>query len=181
MVPEEVLELWVGVLREVADSRLMLLKPGKAGSERVKEFLAKHGIDGERVSCVSARPRKEYLALYREIDIVLDTIPYNGHTMSLDALWMGVPVVSLVGKTVVGRAGLSQLTNLWLTELVAHDESEFVRTAVGLAGDVPRLGRLRGELRGKIERSPLMDAERFARDMEAAYRGMWRKWCRGGD
>jgi predicted O-linked N-acetylglucosamine transferase (SPINDLY family) len=178
-VNEQVLELWAGVLREVADSRLILLTPGRAGGERVKDFMAKHGVAGERVSCVSARPRKEYLALYREIDIVLDTVPYNGHTTSLDALWMGVPVVSLVGETVVGRAGVSQLTNLELSDLVARDEQEFVRMAVRLASDVARLGRLRGELRGRMERSPLRDAERFARDMEAAYRWMWGEWCRG--
>jgi predicted O-linked N-acetylglucosamine transferase (SPINDLY family) len=93
-----------------------------------------------------------------------------------------VPVVTLVGQTVVGRAGLSQLTNLGLGELAGRSESEFVRIAVDLANDLPRLVRLRGTLREQMRRSALMDGARFARGVEAAYRQMWRDWCaNGGD
>jgi predicted O-linked N-acetylglucosamine transferase (SPINDLY family) len=93
---------------------------------------------------------------------------------------MGVPVVTLVGRTVVGRAGLSQLTNLGLSELVGRTEGDFVRIAVDLAGDLPRLAQLRAGLRDRMRRSPLMDAARFARGVEAAYREMWRRWCETG-
>jgi predicted O-linked N-acetylglucosamine transferase (SPINDLY family) len=117
--------------------------------------------------------------LYHRLDIVLDTFPYNGHTTSLDALWMGVPVVSLAGRTPVSRAGLSQLTNLGLPELVAHSEDDYVRIAVELAGDLPRLGQLRSTLRERMENSVLTDAPRFARNVEAAYRKMWQAWCTG--
>jgi predicted O-linked N-acetylglucosamine transferase (SPINDLY family) len=89
---------------------------------------------------------------------------------------MGVPVISLVGNTVVGRAGLSQLINLGLAELAARSREEFVRVAVSLANDLPRLDVLRTSLRGRMSQSPLMDAAGFARAIEDAYRAMWKKW-----
>jgi predicted O-linked N-acetylglucosamine transferase (SPINDLY family) len=115
--------------------------------------------------------------LYQRLDIALDTFPYNGHTSSLEALWMGVPVVSLVGETPVSRAGLSQLSNLGLPELVAHSESEYVHIAECLASDLSRLAELRSTLRDRMRGSVLMDAPRFARQIEKAYREMWRAWC----
>jgi predicted O-linked N-acetylglucosamine transferase (SPINDLY family) len=90
---------------------------------------------------------------------------------------MGVPVVTLVGGTVVGRAGYCQARNLGLPELIARNPDEYVRIAVGLAGDLEKLGALRASLRQHIERSPLMDAPRFARNLEGAYRSIWRTWC----
>ena len=90
---------------------------------------------------------------------------------------MGVPVVTLVGQTVVGRAGLCQLMNLGLPELIATDPEQFVRIAGELAHDLPRLGELRATLRARMQASPLMDAPRFARNVEAAYGEMWRRWC----
>ena len=93
---------------------------------------------------------------------------------------MGVPVVSLAGVTPVSRAGLSQLTNLGLPELVAHSEAEYVSIAEGLAGDLPRLANLRSNLRERMKKSVLMDAPRFTRQVEQAYREMWRAWLLGG-
>ncbi|HMD53212.1 MAG TPA: hypothetical protein VKJ65_01520 [Phycisphaerae bacterium] len=90
---------------------------------------------------------------------------------------MGVPVVSLSGQTAVGRAGKSILTNVGLPELVAKMPEEYVDIAIKLAGDLSRLAELRNTLRQRMENSPLMDAKRFARNVEAAYREMWRKWC----
>jgi predicted O-linked N-acetylglucosamine transferase (SPINDLY family) len=90
---------------------------------------------------------------------------------------MGVPVVTMVGKTAVGRAGLSLLTSLGLPEWIADGPQQFVRIAVELAGDLPRLGKLRATLRERMQNSPLMDAPRFARNVEAAYRMMWQRWC----
>jgi protein O-GlcNAc transferase len=143
--------------------------------ERLLQRLAAHGIDGGRVHFSPFRPRAQYLASYHDIDFGLDTLPYNGHTTSLDACWMGVPTISRVGDTCVGRAGLSQLVQLGLAQLAADSDAGFVAAAVALAHDLPRLAQLRGELRGRLERSPLMDAARFARHVEAQYRGVWRR------
>jgi predicted O-linked N-acetylglucosamine transferase (SPINDLY family) len=119
-----------------------------------------------------------YLATYHRIDIGLDPLPAHGHTTSLDAFWMGVPVVTKVGSTVLGRAGLCLAENLGLRELVAYKPDEFVAIGVELARDLPRLAELRRELRGKMQRSPLMDGPRFARNLEAAYRFAWTEWCK---
>jgi predicted O-linked N-acetylglucosamine transferase (SPINDLY family) len=145
--------------------------------QRFLDFLQREGIHPDRIELVTHRARMQYLALYHRIDVGLDTLPYNGHTTSLDSLWMGVPVVTLVGLTVVGRAGLSQLTNLGLPDLVAHTPEQYVQIAAELAGDLPRLSELRRTLRPRMQASPLMDAPRFARNIEMAYRQMWRNWC----
>jgi protein O-GlcNAc transferase len=121
-VSEAALRLWARVLGEVADSRIVISTPAGGQRQRTLEVLERDGVERRRVEFVEYRPRREYLELYHRLDIVLDTFPYNGHTTSLDALWMGVPVVSLVGRTAVSRAGLSQLTNLGLPELVAHSK-----------------------------------------------------------
>jgi len=143
----------------------------------VRNLFAGQGVERERVSFVAPQPRRQYLALYQRIDIALDPFPYNGHTTSLDALWMGVPVVSLVGATAVGRAGLSILTNAGLPELAAADQDSYVQTAVELAGDLPRLAELRATLRTRLQASPLTDAAQFTRSVAAAYRDAWRGWC----
>jgi len=172
------LELWSQVLSAVPGSRLILLCP--QGSHR-QAVLEKLKVQADRVEFVEFAPRDQYLKRYHRIDIGLDTFPYNGHTTSLDSLWMGVPVVSMVGQRAVSRAGWSQSKNLGLAEeLVGQRPQDFVSLAVGLAGDLPRLSQMRGELRQRMEKSPLMDAERFTRNMESAYRAMWRQWCGGG-
>jgi len=158
----------------------VLLAPSGPGRRRIAAAFAARGIADERVDFVDRQARLPYLATYRTIDICLDTFPYNGHTTSLDALWMGVPVVTLVGETVVGRAGLDISMALNLPELVARSKDEYVTIASNLAGDVERLAALRASLRDRIERSSLMDAPRFARNLEAAYRQVWRRWCTGG-
>jgi len=175
-VNEPVLKLWARVLGTVKDSRLLIWSPAGSHRERALEVLAREGVDTRRVEFVEFRPRREYLKLYHRLDIVLDSFPYNGHTTSLDALWMGVPVVSLAGDTPVSRAGLSQLTNLGLPELAARSETEYVDIAKGLAKDLPRLAELRSTLRDRMRASVLMDAPRFARQVEQAYREMWKAW-----
>jgi len=176
-INEEILALWAQVLRQVAGSRLALLtKPG-AHRQRTAEFLSRQGVAPGRLEFLDHRARRDYLEMYHRIDLGLDSFPYNGHTTSLDSFWMGVPVVTLVGPTAVSRAGWCQLSNLGLPELAGQTPEEFVRIAVALARDLPRLAELRSTLRHRMERSPLMDAPRFARHIEAAYRQMWRAWC----
>jgi predicted O-linked N-acetylglucosamine transferase (SPINDLY family) len=173
-VNDRVLRLWSNVLRAVPESRLILLAPRGNARRRVLDRL-----DFSRVEFVDRQDRAAYLKTCDRIDIGLDTFPYNGHATSLDCLWMGVPVVTLIGRTVVGRAGLSQLTNLGLTELIAQTPEQYVQIAVELAKDLPRLAEMRRTLRARMQASPLMDAPGFARDIEAAYRQMWRNWVDG--
>jgi len=176
-VNDGVISLWAKVLKAVADSRLILMAPPGGARQAVLDRFGREDVAPDRIEFLAKQPRADYLRTYHRIDIALDTFPYNGHTTSLDALWMGVPVVTLVGKTVVGRAGLSQLTNLRLAELIARVPEEYVQIAAELAGDVRRLAELRSGLRLRMQTSPLMDAGRFARHVEAAYRSMWRSWC----
>jgi predicted O-linked N-acetylglucosamine transferase (SPINDLY family) len=176
-INEPLLRLWARVLKAVDRSRLMLLCPEGDHRQGLLSVMHREGVDPDRIEMLMHRPRVQYLEYYNRIDVGLDSFPYNGHSTSLDSFWMGVPVVTLVGKTVVGRAGLSQLTNLGLTELIAQTPDEYVRLASELAGDLPRLAELRRTLRARMEASPLMDSVGFTRDIEAAYRQMWRIWC----
>ena len=177
-VNPKTIALWARVMRQVADSRMLLLAPPGQSRQRVLENFAAWGVGLERLIFTSRQRRLDYLRTYHLIDICLDTLPYNGHTTSLDALWMGAPVVSRAGSTVAGRAGFSQMSNLGLRELVTHSDDEFVNIAVKLAADFPRLEGLRRTLRQRMRQSPLMDAARFARNIESAYREAWRAWCR---
>jgi protein O-GlcNAc transferase len=177
---DHTLAMWSAVLREVPDARLLLMAPAGSADRSLAQRITQQGIDFERVSFTPFQPRADYLRTYHQIDLGLDTFPYNGHTTSLDSLWMGVPVVTRVGETAVGRGGLSQLFNLGLTELAGHSDEAFVRIAVELAHDWPRLAALRGSLRLRMEQSPLMDGARFAMHMEAVYRQAREAWCRNG-
>jgi protein O-GlcNAc transferase len=170
---EHTLRMWAPVLAAVENSRLVLMAAAGHARERIEARASACGIDPARIEFVEFRPRAAYLETYHQIDLALDTFPYNGHTTSLDALWMGVPVVTRVGISPASRAGLSQLGNLGLTELVGQTDDEFVRRATGLARDLPRLARMRTGLRARMQVSPLMDGARFARHIEQAYRQMW--------
>jgi protein O-GlcNAc transferase len=176
---DRTLQLWGGVMRAIPDARLLLMAPPGRHRQRLLARLGAQDIAARRVDFLGFRPRADYLNSYHDIDLGLDSFPYNGHTTSLDALWMGVPIVSRVGKTSVGRGGLSQLFHLDLLELAAETDAAFVEKAVALGTDLPRLAALRRELRGRLERSPLMDAERFARNIEAAYAQAWTSHCNG--
>jgi predicted O-linked N-acetylglucosamine transferase (SPINDLY family) len=111
------------------------------------------------------------------VDVSLDTFPYNGHTAGLDSLWMGVPIVTMLGRTVAGRAGYSHLRSLGLHDLAGRDAKDYVKIAVSLARDLPRLSELRDTLRKRMLDSPLTDTNGFVRGIEGAYRQMWRRWC----
>ncbi|MGO8858624.1 MAG: tetratricopeptide repeat protein [Steroidobacteraceae bacterium] len=174
---DETLRLWGRVMQAIPDSRLLLLAPPGRHALRVSQRLAAHGIAEERVDFVPYRTRALYLRSYHDIDLGLDTVPYNGHTTSLDSLWMGVPTITRVGQTCVGRGGLSQLFQLGLCELAAATDEAFVGAAVAQSRDIPRLAELRQHLRSRLEHSPLMDAARFTRHMEAVYRAMWSDYC----
>jgi protein O-GlcNAc transferase len=170
---------WCEILCQVPDSRLLVHAAEGRHRDRARELLRSSGIDPNRLEFVGFHPLADYFRQYQQIDIALDPFPYTGGTTTCDALWMGVPVLSLAGQTAVSRGGLSILSNVGHPELVAHDAAEYVRIATSLANDLPRLTDLRCSLRARMRQSPLMDAPQFARDVEAAYRHVWRQWCAG--
>ena len=174
---EPALAVWANLLKALPSSRLLLHARAGGQRDRVRQLLVGQGVEAERLEFVDRLPRPEYFATYQRIDVALDPFPYSGGTTTCDALWMGVPVVSLAGRTAVGRGGVSILSNVGMPELVARDVEQYIRIAVELAGDLARLAELRAGLRERMQKSPLMDAPRFARNVEAAYRAMWRQWC----
>jgi predicted O-linked N-acetylglucosamine transferase (SPINDLY family) len=177
-INDAVLQLHAQVLKEVPRSRLVMRAPTESTRRRTIERLASLGIEASRVDLIGTLASREiYFQQYQRVDIGLDPFPYNGHATSLDSFWMGVPVVTPIGPTAVGRAGWSQLCNLKLRELAATSPNQFIEIAVGLANDLPRLTELRETLRDRMRRSPLMDCPRFTKNVEAAYRKIWQDYC----
>jgi len=176
-----ILARWAAILHAVPDSSLLLkAKPlvELPVQDRYRSIFARLGIGPERLDLRAATLSPvDHLALYGEIDIALDPEPYNGTTTSCEALWMGVPVITLAGTRHASRVGASLLTDLHLTELIAADADAYVGLAAALALDIDRLEELRAGMRARMRASSLMDAERFARSMEAAYRRIWRRHC----
>lgn len=169
-----VMKLWARVLEAVPGSRLMaLVKGGAEQDPAVRRHFADGGIPLSRLVLVGRRPRRQYLELYHQVDVALDTFPFNGHTTTLEALWMGLPTVTLAGVTHCQRAGLSVLSAVGLAEgLVATTPEQYVELAVRLASDLPKLAEMRSGLRERMRRSPLCDGPRVARALEGAYRAM---------
>ena len=176
-----VASLWASVLKAVPGSRLIMKFKTLSDPEvrqTVIDAFAANGVSSDRLSLHGFLPSfADHFALYNRIDIGLDTTPYNGTTTTCEALWMGVPVLALAGRTHVARVGVSILTGLGLSELVAQSREDYVQMAAALARDCRRLDALRKGLRPRMQASPLMDGPGFARRVESAYRAMWRRWC----
>jgi predicted O-linked N-acetylglucosamine transferase (SPINDLY family) len=171
------MEAWSRLLEALPSAQLLLHAHPGGHRDRAREFLARRGVAPERLRFMDMMPTEEYFRLYQQVDVALDPFPYGGGTTTCDALWMGVPVVSLAGRTAVGRGGISILSNVGLPELVAQDIDHYVKIGIDLASDLTRLSGLRAALRAQVETSPLMDAPRFARGVEAVYRTLWQRWC----
>jgi predicted O-linked N-acetylglucosamine transferase (SPINDLY family) len=181
-VNDRMLRVWARILESVPGSRLLLKSAGFLSMDarkRTREALISGtNISEERLDIRGPEDSHQtHLELYREMDIALDTFPYHGTTTTCEALWMGVPVVTLAGQSHVSRVGVSLLTNIGLPELVAESEDEYVRIAVELARDVEQLVNYRSNLRDKMLGSQLLDAPSFAREIEGAFRQMWTSWC----
>jgi predicted O-linked N-acetylglucosamine transferase (SPINDLY family) len=174
-VSEEVLIVWSRVLAAVPGSRLLIRGGvGHCAEKRARDVLSNHGIAPEWLDFAGRTTTPfAYLELYRAVDIALDPFPYNGVTTTCDALWMGVPVVSLAGRMSVSRQGVRFLRSVGLDELLAETPEDYVRIAAELAGDQARLADLRAGLRERMSYSPLMDAHRLTRHLESAYVGIW--------
>ncbi|MGD0464615.1 MAG: tetratricopeptide repeat protein [Tepidisphaeraceae bacterium] len=171
------LHLWAQIMRQVHDSRLLVLSISENQRRQIRQLFSESGVAPARLEFVASSPRPQYLRHYDRIDIGLDPLPYNGITTTCDALWMGVPVVSLTGSTAAGRAGASVLIAAGLSEWVARTPQQFVELATELAQDIPRLKILRANLRRQITQSPLMDARKFTEQVEKVYREVWIQWC----
>jgi len=179
-----ILDLWAALLRSVRGSRLVLKGHSLSDSSvcgAIRERFAE--VDGyrDRVALLPLeRSTKKHLDCYAEIDIALDTFPYNGTTTTCEALWMGVPVVTLAGSSHRSRVGASIMSGVGLQELVASNAEQYVHIAASLAENHSYLSDLRANLRGRMRASRLMDAVSFTENLEAAYRLMWTTACASG-
>jgi len=176
-VTPDTLKTWSAILRSVPGSRLVIHCKEGAHRRTVLDLLARENIEEQRLSFLGFLPIEKYFAAYHQLDIALDSFPYAGGTTTCDALWMGVPVVTLAGQTGVARGGLSILSNIGLPDLIATTLDQYIQIATTLAADLPRLSALRASLRPRMQTSPLMNAPQFARDVESIYRRLWQTWC----
>lgn len=179
-VTDEMLALWCQIL-DTVDGSTLIVKAETLGDPKTRgdvcERINDLGGDASRITLMGREPRTDkHLEMYNRVDIGLDTFPYHGTTTTCEALWMGVPVITMVGKAHVSRVGGTILTHAGLPELIANDPDEYVQIAADLAGDVDRLREIKANLRSRLQASPLMDAVSFTRNLEAAYRTMWQNW-----
>jgi protein O-GlcNAc transferase len=174
-----IMEVWAKVLANNAGSSLLILLPSSECVRPVWKTFANAGIDTDRIEVLGRVDRAGYLRMFNRVDVSLDPYPYHGTVTTCESLWMGVPVVSLAGRTHVSRVGVSLLSNAGLGELVAESPERYVRIATELAQDADRLSQMRLTMREKMRQSPLMDAKRYAGDIGNAFRQMWRAWCAG--
>ena len=178
-------DAWATLLSRLPQARLLLkgnrlLTPALARCSW--PALGERGVAAERVELVAWLPgAAAHLAAYHRVDIALDPFPYNGTTTTCEALWMGVPVVTLRGDRHAGRVGASLLSQIGLTDWIANSVEEYVTIALALAGNQGHLHELRLSLRSRMAASSLCDGRAFARKMEAAFRTMWQVWCEDPD
>jgi len=175
-----VLAHWAEVLNAITASKLLLktkVLADESIQEALKEQFARLGVAPERLILETSSPAPAYLKSYYQVDIGLDPYPYNGGTTTCEALWMGIPVVTLVGETHASRMGLSILSTIGLTELIAYTPEEYVDICVKLANDTDYLQKLRAGMRERMQASPLMDGAGLTHQLEKEYRKMWEKWC----
>jgi len=170
--------LWSRVMSAVPGSKMMLLTTHcKQTNERLLAGFAAGGISADRVQLVQRSGPEAYFRRYNSIDIALDPVPFNGHTTTCDAAWMGCPTVTLSGQIYAHRYGGSVLRNLDLADLVTESEEAYIAAAVCLANDRNRLSQIRSTLRFTMQKSLITDGPRFTQNLETAYRQMWITWC----
>jgi predicted O-linked N-acetylglucosamine transferase (SPINDLY family) len=179
-VTPSMVAVWSRILGELPESRLVLfaIPPGRA-ENRLRTLFHAQGITEDRIEFRARMSHEAFLLAHREVDIALDTFPYHGTTTTCFSLWMGVPVISLVGSTHVSRVGLTILSSIGLPDLAAQTAEQYVHTAVALARKPEELRALRNGMRERMLASPLTDGRACAKALEEAYRGMWQRWCAG--
>jgi len=184
-VNEKVIKVWSRILWQVPGSSLLLKSKSLADEStkcRYMDLFIKNGVTSDQIKMLPKTSSiSEHLDLYNRVDIGLDPFPYNGTTTTCEALWMGVPVVTLRGDRHSARVGAGILTRVGLEELITMNEEEYVNRAVGLAGVSDRLKKLRAGMRQRMIASTLCDSKAFARAVEGVYRGIWKSRCEKND
>lgn len=176
-ITPETIALWCRILAAVPSSQIMLGNiDGEDMRRRFIDAFTAGGIGVERLLFQPRLPMHDYLGLHHQIDLALDSFPYNGGTTTFHSLWMGVPVVSLAGERTISRCGVAVLHQAGLPELVVNTEDEYVKRAVELAGDLPQLSQLRKNLRKRLEESSVADPASLTRALEEAFQNMWHQW-----
>jgi predicted O-linked N-acetylglucosamine transferase (SPINDLY family) len=175
-----VIDLWSQVLIAVPESRLILYVPPGSRRQWLLDRFTQLGVDSNRLELLPMRPWRQYIETFHRIDIALDTFPFGGGVSACDALWMGVPVVTLIGTTAVGRICYSTLCNLGRSEWAAQTPAQYLAVAAALAADLPKLSEIRASLRSAMESSPIMDAASIARDLEDLLTRMFLNMLAGG-
>jgi predicted O-linked N-acetylglucosamine transferase (SPINDLY family) len=183
-VNKEVVGVWSEILHRVPQGRLVLKSkalsdPGTR--EYYRGLFLERKLEPDRVDLLGSSPYAEYLASYGQIDVALDPFPFSGCMTTCEALWMGVPVVTLGGATFASRMGVSLLSNSEMADCIAASPQEYVELATRLGQDFDQLSRLRAALRERVRASALCDATALARGLEQAYRTVWRQWCEQPD
>jgi predicted O-linked N-acetylglucosamine transferase (SPINDLY family) len=170
--------LWARILQHLPGARLRVLAVSGVAAERhIRRLFAECRINERQLEILPRLGFDDYLAAYGDVDIALDTFPYHGATTTCFALWMGLPVVALEGSTHASRADVSMLCNAGLQQLVAASADAYVDIAVRLAGNPVELAELRMNLRTMLSGAPNTDGAACARNIEEAFRTMWRTWC----
>ena len=165
-------------MASVPGSRLVLHIKETRARLGLLEFFAERGVSSDRISLIGYQNGPDYMATYGQIDIALDTSPFAGGTTSFDALWMGVPLVTLAGERSSSRGGASILTSLGRPEWIARSPQEYIAIAQRLAADPQALATIRSGLRAELQASPLMDNAGFTRELEDLYRQAWEQGSR---
>ncbi len=179
-INDAVVALWARLINGVAGSQLlMVVEHGDLPDIRrvVAARFEAQGLAPARLRVTGRKPVGQFLGMFNEVDVLLDPFPQNGGITSLHALWMGVPVISLAGAAPIGRIGVSLLRQLGLESFLAANADEYVQIARRCAQGLPELAALRAGLRARMRASTLMDEHAFIRELESAYRRMWREWC----
>jgi len=173
--------LWAEILTRLPDSRIVFagVPQGPIRDGLIRDF-EKAGIAAGRIAILPRVGSADYFRSFNDVDVALDTTPYSGGTTTCDTLWMGVPIITVPGTRSISRSTASILATLGLSEWIAASSEDYVKLAVRCAEDRETIAELRRTLRGRMRTSPLMDELRFARDVEEAYRRMWRAWCGSG-
>jgi predicted O-linked N-acetylglucosamine transferase (SPINDLY family) len=178
----EVVRVWSGVLHAVPSSRLLLKYrtfDTDVIQQRFTKWFAEDGVGADRLQFEGLSKLTEYLDSYARIDVALDPFPYQGGSTTLDTLWMGVPMIAMAGRLAVGRSASRILGAAGLGDTVVDSTERYVEAAVFLAGIVDKIPDLRHNVREAFRRSAFMDEVGVTRELEAAYREMWRNWCAG--